>query len=336
MSATLKDIAEIVGVSESTVSRVLNGIPKASEETRKKIFEVARTLNYTPNEVARSLAKQKTHVIGLIISDIYNSYFATVTGGIEEIASTYGFSLVISTTGGREKEELKYINILKEKRVDGIIFMSGRMPEVCENALSETGIPTVVVARKVKGELPSIHIDNITESYKAVEYLIKLGHQRIAMISGNLVDIESGYNRWFGYKKALSDYDIPYRESYVQEGDFKMVSGKLGMLKILEQKEFEWPTAVFAASDEMGVGAIKAIKETGFSVPLDISVMGFDNNIISRACDPELTTIGQPARALGKNAMEMLYKVIKGEKLEKKSVYLPCELITRDSTRLLI
>ena len=335
MSVTLKDIAAIVGVSESTVSRVLNGIPRASEKTSKRILEVARSLKYTPNEVARSLAKQKTHIIGLIISDIYNPYFASVTGGIEEIAGLYGFNLIIATTGGQEEEELKYITILKEKRVDGMIFMSGRMPEICEKTLIETLIPTVVVARQVKEEiLPSIHIDNVTESYQAVEYLIKLGHRKIAMISGNLGDIESGYNRWLGYKKALADYKLPYRAELLQQGDFRMNSGKIAMSKLLQQNNT--PTAVFAASDAMGVGAIKAAKEAGLRIPDDISIMGFDNNIISRACDPELTTIGQPVKDLGKNAMEILNKVIKGEKLEKMTYYLPCELIIRESTRLLI
>ncbi len=331
MTVTLKDIAERVGVTESTVSRVLNGVPKASKETCEKILKVAEELEYSPNQVARSLVKQKTHVIGLVISDIYNPYFAAVTGGIEEIASSYGYSLIISTTGGREKEELKYINVFKEKRVDGIIFMSGRMPDSCLTEIKNSNIPTVVVARKIDDSVPSIHIDNIKESYKAVEFLIKSGHQKIAMISGTFADVESGYNRFLGYKKALEDYDLPFCDNYIAEGDFKLASGIEGMRKILKTKEL--PTAVFAGSDAMAVGAIKAIKATGLQVPEDISVVGFDNNIISKACDPELTTVGQPAKSLGKKAMEMLYKVIEGENLAERSIYLPCEIIIRDSTR---
>lgn len=334
MAVTLKDIAEKVGVSESTVSRVLNGIPKASSETRERILKVAEELGYYPNDLARSLAKQKTYIIGVIITDISNSYFASVTGGIEEIASLYGYSLIISATGGNENEELKYINILKEKRVDGIIFMSGRMPHSCEQALLDTGIPTVVVARKVKSSLPSIHIDNIGESYKAVEYLIKLGHRRIAIISGTFADKESGYHRLLGYKNALADYELPFEEELIEEGDFKMDSGRRAMEKLLKLKEL--PTAVFAASDAMAVGAIKAIKKAGLRVPEDISVMGFDNNVISQACDPELTTIGQPVKDLGRKAIEMLYKIIQGKKLEKMAIYLPCELIIRNSTKSLI
>jgi len=332
MVTTLKDIAEKVGVTESTVSRVLNGVPKASKETIEKVFRVAEELNYTPNQIARSLVKQKTHVIGLVISDIYNQYFAAVTGGIEEIASLHEYSLIISTTGGREKEELKYINILKEKRVDGIIFMSGRMPESCLKALRETSIPTVVVARKIDDSIPSIHIDNIKESYKAVEYLIELGHEKIAMISGTFEDVESGYNRFIGYKKALEDNGLPFREEYVAEGDFRLATGKVAMKRFLNLKEL--PTAIFAGSDEMAVGAIKAIKEVGLNVPDDISVIGFDNNIISQACDPELTTVGQPAKSLGKKAMGMLYNMMSGERLEERTIYLPCELITRGSTRI--
>ncbi|MFW5736752.1 MAG: LacI family DNA-binding transcriptional regulator, partial [Halanaerobium sp.] len=140
MAVTLKDIAEKVGVTESTVSRVLNGIPKASKETREEIFQVAADLGYKPNQIARSLVTKKTHTIGLIISDLANTYFARVASGIEKIASKYDYSLIISTTGGDEKEELKYINLLKEKQVDGLLFASGRMPESCKKLLKETEI----------------------------------------------------------------------------------------------------------------------------------------------------------------------------------------------------
>lgn len=331
MAATLKDIAKMAGVSESTVSRVLNGIPKASSETRDKILKIAKELNYYPNEIARSLAKQKTQIIGVITTDISNPYFASVAGGIEMIASQLGYNLIISVTFGKEEEELRYINILKEKKVEGIIFMSGRMPESCEEALLNSGIPTVVVARKVKSSLPSIHIDNIGESYKAVEYLIKLGHRRIAMISGSLNDKESGYHRLLGYKNALDAYEIPFEEELVAEGNFKMESGIEAMNTLLQLKRL--PSAVFAGSDAMAVGAIKSIKKAGLSIPEDISVIGFDNNIISQACDPELTTIGQPVDDLGKTAMEMLYKIINGQELKKKTIYLPCELVIRNSTK---
>lgn len=334
MAVTLKDIAKKAGVSESTVSRVLNGIPKASSETRDKIVKMAKELNYCPNDLARSLAKQRNLIIGVILTDISNPYFASVTAGIDEIASLYDYNLIISVTGGNEQEELKYINILREKKVDGIIFTSGRMPESCEEALLKSGIPTVIIARKIKSSLPSIHIDNISESYKAVEYLIKLGHRRIAMISGNFDDKESGYHRLLGYKNALSDYGIFFEDELVVEGSFKMESGVKASQKLLKLKEL--PTAIFTGSDAMAVGAIKTIKKAGLRVPEDISVIGFDNNIIALACDPELTTIGQPVKDLGKNAMEMLYKTIMGEELEKKAIYLPCELIVRDSVKALI
>ena len=329
MAVTLKDIAEKVGVTESTVSRVLNGIPKASKETREEIFRVAAELGYKPNQIARSLVTKKTHTIGLIISDLSNTYFARVASGIENIASKYNYSLIISTTGGEEKEELKYINLLKEKQVDGLLFASGRMPDSCKKLLRETEIPTVVVAREVEEELPSVHIDNFKESYRAVEYLINSGHKKIAMISGNANDKESGLYRINGYKKALSDNNLKIREELIVEGNFKLQSGISSMEKILNRDSSI--TAVFAASDEMGVGAIKAIKKAGLRVPEDISVIGFDNNIISLASDPELSTISQPEEELGWKSMEMLYRVINGEKLEQKKIYLDCELKKRAS-----
>jgi LacI family transcriptional regulator len=331
MAVTLKDIAERVGVTESTISRVLNGIPKASKETRDEIFQVAAELGYKPNQIARSLVTKKTHTIGLIISDLSNTYFARVASGIEKIASKYDNSLIISTTGGEENEELKYINLLKEKQVDGILFASGRMPESCKKLLRETEIPTVVVAREVEEALPSVHIDNVKESYRAVKYLINSGHTKIAMISGAANDKESGLYRIQGYKQALNDNNLAIREDLIVEGDFKLQSGIKAMKEIL--KKDDSITAVFAASDEMGVGAIKAIKKAGLKVPEDISVVGFDNNIISLASDPELSTISQPEEELGWHAMEMLYKVINGENLAEKKIYLPCKFIKRESVR---
>lgn len=331
MSVTLKDIAERVGVTESTVSRVLNGIPKASKETRDEIFRVADQLGYNRNQIARSLVTKETKTIGLIISDLSNTYFAKVASGIEEIAKIYGYSLIISTTGGKEQEELKYINVLKEKRVDGLLFASGRMPISSKNLLKKSDIATVVVAREVEEELPSVHIDNVKESYKAVKYLINCGHKNIAMISGNKDDIESGLYRVQGYKQALNDFNLMIRDDLIVEGDFKLKSGIKAMEKIL--KRDSEITAVFAASDEMGVGAIKAIKNAGLKVPGDISVIGFDDNIISLASDPELSTIRQPEEKLGCKAMEILYKVIKNQELKQRKVYLPCRLIKRDSVK---
>jgi len=331
MAVTLKDIAEKVGVTESTVSRVLNGIPKASKETRKEIFQVAAELGYKPNQIARSLVTKKTHTIGLIISDLSNTYFARVASGIEKIASKYNYSLIISTTGGQEEEELKYINLLKEKQVDGILFASGRMPESCKKLLRETEIPTVVVAREVEEELPSVHIDNVKESYKAVKYLINKGHQKIAMISGTKDDKESGFYRIQGYKQALKDNNLQVREELIVEGDFKLQSGIQAMEEILAKDNSI--TAIFAASDQMGVGAIKAIKKAGLKVPEDISVIGFDNNIISLASDPELTTVCQPEEELGWHSMEMLYQVMNNKPLKERKIYLPCEIIERESVK---
>ncbi len=330
MAVTLKDIAEKVGVSESTVSRVLNGIPKASKETREEIFRVARELNYTPNEVARSLVTKKTNTIGLIISDLSNLYFSMVADGIESIVAQNDYSLIISTTGGKEQEELKYIRIFKEKRVDGLIYISGKMPQSCEQALQNLDIPVVVVSRHIHSDLPSVHIDNVQESIKAVQYLIDLGHRNIAMISGDYKDIESGALRVKGYKKALEKNNIEFDSDLVFEGDFKIDSGIEAMKKILKLKPR--PTAVFVGSDEMAVGAIKTIKNAGLKVPDDISIIGFDNNIIARVSDPELTTVGQPESEIGETAMQMLHKLIQGEDVKEINVYLPCKLIKREST----
>lgn len=329
MAVTLKDIAEEVGVTESTVSRVLNGIPKASEETRQEILKVARELNYIPNEVARSLVNKRTNTIGLIVSDISNLYFSTVADGIENVASQNDYSLIISTTGGKEAQELKYIRIFKEKRVDGLIFISGKMPSSCEAALQNLEVPVVIVSRHIHSELPSVHIDNVRESMKAVQYLIDRGHKNIAMISGDYKDVESGALRVKGYRKALEENDIEFNPDLIFEGDFKIDSGIKAMEEILKVEPI--PTAVFAGSDEMAVGAIKTIKKAGLKVPEDISVIGFDNNIIARVSEPELTTIAQPEHEIGESAMEILNKIIQGEELKEINVYLPCKLIERES-----
>lgn len=340
MSVTLKDIADEVEVTPSTVSRVLNGIPRASEETQKEIKRVAKEMNYFPNDMARSLVKQEYNLIGVLLSDISNPYFSKVTSGIENIASEHNYDLLMSSTGGKRDNELKYIDIMNQKQVACLIYVSGKMPKICEKKLNQFSAPVVVISRDVRSDLPVVTIDNEKEAKRATQYLLEHGHKKIAMIAGEIADRESGYKRFKGYRNALQENGIKFREDLVEQGDFTLDSGYQAMKNILSKAKYDLPTAVFAASDAMAAGAIKANKEKGFEIPKDISVIGFDDSIIARTTEPELTTIAQPEKKLGIKAMKLALKMMnsKDELLEEvkynnsdNRFLLKCELKNRES-----
>ena len=330
MPVTLREIARHLSLSESTVSRALNNDPRVREETRRRVLEAARVLKYRPNAVARSLATQKSRVIGLVISDIANPFFAAVVAGVEALARQHAYGLLLANTGGDPEQEIRYIRTLAERRVEGILFMSGRLPFEVAEALRESSLPVVTVERDASAYgFPSVRIDNQKESAAAVQYLINLGHRRIACITGTLSDAESGYARLEGYRAALQAAGIPYDPALVVEGDFRMESGFRAMQLLLRVRPR--PTAVFAASDAMAIGAIKAARAAGLSVPDDLAVVGFDNTILATVSTPALTTVAQPLFEIGETATRLLLRLAAGEAVPDSQVFLPCQLVIRES-----
>lgn len=328
---TMKDIADKAGVSVATVSRVLNNSKPVSDELRQKVLDVVKQTGYKPNALARSMIKQKTGTIGVIIPDLDNETFADLIKGIELILDKNDYLLVVSNTMGKVKKELEMFDLFEEKRMDGIIFSGVSLTKKHKKYFSKFEIPIVVVGQKFKElNFPSVTIDNFQASFDMTQYLIDLGHNNIAMVSGPSSDPQAGKERILGYKTALRENNIEINEKYICQGDFTIKSGYLAMQKIWENKVK--PTAVFSASDKMAIGALNFCLDSNLKVPEDISIAGFDDMELATAIRPTLTTIHQDQVQKGIKTAEILLEIMEKDKKEQFNIQLPYSLIKRDST----
>lgn len=330
VTVTIYDVAREAGVSMATVSRVVNHNPNVKPQTRKKVFEAIERLGYRPNAVARGLASKKTTTVGVVIPDIANANFAEVARGIEDIANMYHYNIILSNADKRKDKEIRVINTLLEKQVDGLLFMGGVVTDEHIQAFNTSNVPIVLCATTdEKGTMPSVDIDHEGAAFDAVSKLIEEGHRRIAMISGTLQDPANGYARYQGYKRALEQGGIPYREDYVRVGNYRYESGIEATQYFLELPER--PTAIFSATDEMAIGAIHCLQDAGLQVPEDVSVISVDNSRMASMVRPLLTTVAQPMYDIGAVSMRLLTKLMKKESVEDGRVTLPHELILRRS-----
>jgi len=328
---TMKDIAERAGVSVATVSRVLNNSKPVSEELRDKVLKVVKETGYKPNALARSLIKQRTGTIGVIIPDLDNETFADLIKGIELILDENDYVLVVTNTMGQVEKELEMFHLFEEKRVDGIIFSGVSLTEEHKEFFSNFEIPTVVVGQQFKElNFPSVTIDNFQAAFDMTQYLIDLGHKKIAMIRGPMYDQQAGKERVLGYKTALRENNLEIKDDYINQGDFTIESGYQAMVEIFENEDK--PTAVFAASDKMAIGALNYCLDKGLKVPEDISIAGFDDMELATAIRPELTTIHQDQVQKGIKTAELLLEMMEKEKKEVYNIQLPYSLIKRQST----
>ncbi|WP_410770198.1 LacI family DNA-binding transcriptional regulator [Fontibacillus sp. BL9] len=336
MGARIKDVAERAGVSVTSVSRVLNGEKYISQSILDKVNRAIKELNYSPSQIARSLKKQKTDTIGVIVPDFTNYFCSTILSSIEESASEYGYNLIVCNIAENLDKELKYLHAVQEMRVDGIIIMHQKVDERILSFIESASMP--ILFSCVRSPLPdrfSVLINDYQAARDATEYLISLGHRRIAFLGGDLEDVTSGQSRYQGYLDALNQSGIPQNSDFIRFGNYKQESGRLMMQEILEQGQGERPTVVFAASDDMAVGAMNCILDYGLRVPEDISVMGFDDSLIARAVRPMLTSVHQPARELGRTSLEYLHSLIedRGSRPDSKEIYLPHRIMERASCR---
>ncbi|SHE82142.1 transcriptional regulator, LacI family [Caldanaerobius fijiensis DSM 17918] len=319
------------GVSISTVSRVLNNSKPVSPEIRQKVLEAIKETGYRPNLLARGLVLRKTNIIGIIVPDISNSYYSELVKGTEEISNMYNYSILLCNTYGELKKEMEYLNLLLEKQVDGIIFMTTNLTDDHINWFKENEVKAVFVNRRAEGlDIPYVSIDNYNAAYDATNYLIKLGHKKIAYVGGPLSDEVLGKERFEGYKQAIYDAGIDFKQELVRVSKIGIRNGYEAMADILDV--YNDITAVFAANDIMAIGAVNCILDRGYKIPDDISVVGFDDIPLASIIRPALTTIRQPIYDIGAVAARMLIKKLNGEKLEEKAVNLPYQLIERDTS----
>ncbi|WP_083935326.1 catabolite control protein A [Paenibacillus ginsengihumi] len=333
VTVTIYDVAREAGVSMATVSRVVNNNPNVKPQTRKKVFEAIERLGYRPNAVARGLASKKTTTVGVVIPDISNSIFSEVARGIEDIANMYHYNIILCNADKKKEKEIRVVNTLLEKQVDGLLFMGGAITDDHVQAFKTSSVPVVLCATADEKRLiPSVDIDHEKAAYDAVNVLIQNGHKNIAMISGTLQDPANGFARYQGYKKALEDAGIPLREEYVRVGNYRYESGLELTNYFLELPER--PTAIFAATDEMAIGAIHTLQDRGLKVPDDVSVISVDNIRMASMVRPQLTTVAQPMYDIGAVAMRLLTKLMNKETkdtAELTQVVLPHEVIHRNS-----
>ncbi len=336
---TIKDIAKKCGVGISTVSRAINDDPGINQETRKRILKVIKELNYIPNNSARNLKMTESNTIALLIKGIDNQFFQGMLRIFEEELKKLEYGFLLHAIGENQDNISVAVQLAKEKRLKGIIFLGGYIDHL-DNRLDQMGVPYVLCTvamnmNEPKWECSSVSIDDEKESYRAVDYLCKKGHKKIAMITGRSYDQAVGGLRLKGYKKALEDNGIDAEQNlirYMKDDitEYSVANGYEVTKELLQSgEEF---TALFAISDLTAFGAYKAILESGKKIPEDYSVMGFDGIELSDYYQPSLTTMKQPCETMVKSSIELLMKLINGEQ-EKEQKIFEAELLERDSVK---
>lgn len=324
---TIKDVARKAGCSINTVSRALNGKPEISPATKARILEVAAQLGYRPNRLARGLRSNKTGIIGVIVADIGNPYFSMVVKGIVKTARAYDYNIVLLSTDEDYNREKEAIQVLLSERVDGVLIAPTQKGTETIEELVESEVPFVLMSRYF-AELDTDYVimDDLKGGFLATEYLVNQGHNRIAMINGP-VHISSARERFEGYKKALSQHGLEVDSSLVVSGALTMEDGYRAARRLLRRSS---PSAIFAFSDFVAFGVLRAIREQELRVPGDIAVVGFDDILFASCLETPLTTVDGSKKRLGARAAELLIRKLNKEKSAKLTqVRLPVQLVVR-------
>jgi LacI family transcriptional regulator len=327
---TIQDVAKLAGVAPITVSRVINNSGYASEETRARVEAAITSLGYIPNTLARGLRSKRTHTLALVMTDITNPFFTMIARGVEDKASLFGYTVIYCNTDESEAKEEKYINILLQKQVDGILLVPACSNSASVKFLQSNDIPVVLIDRKIPDtQADLVRADSEGGAYHLTRHLIELGHKRIATITGPR-EVSTASDRVSGYHRAMVEAGLEALES-VHYGSFTQASGYELTRQALALTPR--PTAIFGANNFISIGVLKALRDAGLGVPEDIAVVGFDDLPVSMVVDPILTVASQPAYEMGSQATELLLKRISNELPEShQEVILPTELIMRRSS----
>lgn len=331
--ASSSDVAVLAGVSRTTVSFVLNNAPGKNipEETRRKVLSAAKTLGYIPNQNARSIAMLKHHTVGFFIPHAgyisCDAYILRVIEGMTPVFNKNRSQLVLQPL---KLNQVNYIQLAQQDNVDGIILMNTHDGDKGLADLIEAGFPLVVIGSIASRRVCQIDIDNRAAAAEAISHLAGLGHRDIGVIVHAPRSYYAAEERLRGFRDALKTAGIPLRKEWMREANFTEASGYKAMKEILSLKKR--PTAVFAGNDVVAYGVIQAIKDAGLSIPGDISIVGFDDDIPSRYVNPPLTTVTNPAAGLGAEAARMMISLLKGEKGAPGVTLLPTRLSVRASS----
>jgi LacI family transcriptional regulator len=325
--ATIKDVAKMVNMSVSTVSRVMNGLDRVSEKARTRIKLAAQELNYVPSGIAVSMVKGRSKIILVVVPDIINEYYTAVIHGVEEVVRNNGYSTILYASNQEKQKEAELFRGPMIKMIEGAIVVPA-----CENTevYKQFGKPIVLVDRYITGSgLPGVVIDNFGGSYEIVKLLILKGHRKIGIIIGDLT-FNIGLERFMGYERALTEHGIALNNEYVIRGDWYRDTGYYGMQKLLRLPEP--PSAVFAANNLICIGCIEAIKKEGLILGKDISLVGFDDHILAEFFHQGVTVVKRPTIEMGQIAARQLFRALEGKNIDKKIV-LDVQVMERDSIK---
>lgn len=332
---TLDDIAQMAGVSRSTVSRVVNNHPNVKPEVRQRVLSIIADQNFHPNAAARTLAMQRSATLGLIlpqsVSVFFNDpYYPSLLKGIAKACNQYNFTLALFLVSNQEEEENVFSRVGRKGFLDGVMIQSGHHGDQGIISRMITGnTPLIVLGRPFRADnVTYIDVDNVQASFTAVNHLLLTGCRRVATITGPH-DSAVGIDRLHGYRKALKHWKLPVDESLIAEGDFTESGGYNAMKKLLPHH----PDAVFAASDVMAFGAMNAVNEVNLKIPDDISFIGFDDLPIPTRVVRQLSTIRQDPPQMGFRAVELLIEMIEKDIHQPQRYFMNTELILRDSCK---
>jgi LacI family transcriptional regulator len=329
VATNIRDVAKAAGVSVATVSKVLNGYTTVNKQTKERVLEFVKEMQFQPNSAARSLVGRRSMTLGIFLTTgIAHPFFTQILSGMEQSLKLKGYDLIYLTQLSWNKE-YSFVRHCQSRNVEGVIVFGFQPDDMDFSELIESGIPALFIDLDVqKGRAGYISSDNQTAVEHAVRYLTELNHRAISFLSGTEGSYVSRL-RLEGYRNGLAEAGINYHEDYVVYSDFTRETGYRVMQQLLALSEP--PTSVICCSDMSAVGAMEAIRDAGLSVPGDISVIGFDDIELASYVHPALTTIRQDMNTIGKKAIELLDELITNENLQPPVAIVPTELIIRDS-----
>lgn len=338
MAVTIRDIAKESGVSRTTVSRVINNSGYVKEDTRLKVEEAIRKLNYSPNAIARSLSTQKTNTIGVVVPEINNPFFGEIVRGISEEADKAGLNIILCNTDSREDKEYEALKLLKEQRIQGMLitptYTEEHVNEEFMRAIDQSGVPVIIL----DGYVPytgfnSVFINQEKGAYMATETLIKQGHKKIAIINGDM-KTRPATLRYKGFVSALEDSELPVYEEYQFNGDYDWKKAYEITKTILDAED--GPTALFVTSNMMNLGCMRALLESNKTTPEDLAIIGFDNVDLLSILGMQVSYVYGPSFDMGRRGMQMLRDVIARrdhQNNKKEMVILNPQLILKGSEK---
>ncbi|MCZ8517919.1 MULTISPECIES: LacI family DNA-binding transcriptional regulator [Paenibacillus] len=335
MVAKIKDVASLAGVSTATVSHVINNTRYVSNEVKKKVTDAMQELNYLPNPAARSLRRQRSNIIGLIVpiknNDSTQQYFMSIASGIESVLKKHGYHLLLSNSMENAEEEMERIKVFNSQHIEGLIIAPTSGLGCGQDETPFGGYPVVYIDRKpscFEREGDCVVVDGFSSSYAGMKLLIDQGHKRIGFVSGGL-EISSTRSRFEAYRQALLDHGLPFQEDYIRKSlDTAWKAGYQLTAELFEQQHI---TALFAANNTLGLGATSYLREREVRIPQEFGILCYDDYEWTEVMTPSLTVIRQPTFKIGEQAAELLLQRISSPKKKSEEYQLPSELILRGS-----